>query len=335
MAVKKLIVVIIFVLFGNNVFAEFQKVINYQGKLTDKQNNVLTGTFRLTFFLYKDINGDGVSETQVWTETHDNVLVQQGNYSVLLGNITEFAGPYKNIFLDKLWLGIKVGNDNEMTPRVLIAPTPNAVVSYDCLSMVGMVGIFPATKQGWLICDGKTLHPTDAGADYTGEQYRHLYEYLYNSVNANFRSGDYAVLPNLAGQFIRGSAFLDVNSHSAETNNGIPHKRDAGDAQADSFESHSHGCVSAGSHSHSGSTSTAGAHSHTYTYYPKASTSDDKGNNHAEISKHATTGTTSSAGAHSHSLSIDSAGNHSHTIQNSGGNETRPVNVAMFYLIKY
>lgn len=42
--------------------------------------------------------------------------------------------------------------------------------------------------------------------------------------------------------------------------------------------------------------------------------------------------TTSQAPNHSHSIPSDI---YSHTIRNTGGSETRPVNVAMFYLIKY
>ena len=143
---RKLNLMVLFILVaGLSVYGQFSQVINYQGKLTDKDNNVLSGTFTIAFKLYKGASGG----TEVWSESR-SVQVDQGNYNVLLGSQTGFP---QNLFTTNLWLGITVGNDSEMTPRTMISPAPTAIVADTCLAMVGMIGIFPAVpKDGWLLC---------------------------------------------------------------------------------------------------------------------------------------------------------------------------------------
>ena len=67
----------------------------------------------MTFAIYDDSTStDPVNK--LWSETHTAISVKDGKYSVILGktdpiDLTE-TKPY--------WLGITVGTDAEMTPRI-------------------------------------------------------------------------------------------------------------------------------------------------------------------------------------------------------------------------
>ena len=95
--------------------------INYQGYLTDSSGNPVNDTLDMGFRLYNVESGGEA----LWTETQ-NVEVQDGLFSVLLGSVTDIpAGGVANN--DDLWLGIAVGADDEMSPREKIASVPYAM----------------------------------------------------------------------------------------------------------------------------------------------------------------------------------------------------------------
>ena len=97
--------------------------INYQGYLTDSSGNPVNDTLDIVFRLYNVESGGEA----LWTETQ-NVEVQDGLFSVLLGSVTDIpAGVVANN--DDLWLGIAVGADDEMSPREKIASVPYAMSS--------------------------------------------------------------------------------------------------------------------------------------------------------------------------------------------------------------
>jgi len=104
-------------------FADIPHLINYQGKLTDKDNKpVADGTYSVTFKIYDAESGPGTMTP--WVETQ-SVSVSKGIFSVMLGGVTAL-----NLAFDKpYWLGVKVGSDTEMTPRQRIASTGYAIRS--------------------------------------------------------------------------------------------------------------------------------------------------------------------------------------------------------------
>jgi hypothetical protein len=62
--------------------------------------------------------------TLVWQETQ-TITVIDGIYNVKLGSVAAFTDSvWENA---QLWLGIKVGDDAEMTPRVRIVAVPYAL----------------------------------------------------------------------------------------------------------------------------------------------------------------------------------------------------------------
>ena len=87
-------------------------LVNFQGRLCDKNGTPLTGAYQMTFRIYDSETGG----TLVWTETQ-SVQVQNGIYNVLLGTITSL-----NLSADgNYWLSLEVGADGEMAPRYRLA----------------------------------------------------------------------------------------------------------------------------------------------------------------------------------------------------------------------
>ncbi len=103
------------------VFASVPTTMSYQGILKDSSSNYLTGTYSMTFKLYNVSTGG----TALWTETQSSVSVSSGKFSVTLGGTT----PITLAFSADYWLGITVGADAEMTPRIKLATTGYAYMA--------------------------------------------------------------------------------------------------------------------------------------------------------------------------------------------------------------
>jgi hypothetical protein len=92
-------------------------LINYQGVLTDSAGNRLSGTYQITFSIYDD-STDG---TLLWTEVQESVKCSCGVFNVQLGSVQNIAtGVFK---YPNRWLGVKLEDDPEMTPRRRITST--------------------------------------------------------------------------------------------------------------------------------------------------------------------------------------------------------------------
>ena len=109
----------LFVLFPNLVLAGIPETINYQGYLTTSNNTPLHGEFPMTFKIY-DSSTDGVA---LWEESR-NVIAFFGIVNVMLGEVTPF--PPSLLFDRAYFLGVQVGADQEMTPRLTLTSTAYA-----------------------------------------------------------------------------------------------------------------------------------------------------------------------------------------------------------------
>lgn len=102
-------------------------VINYQGKLTNTSDCVLTGDYPIHFSLYYSETGGTAS----WGE-EQNVSVDQGIFSVQLGKVTPFpAGLFDG---DNLYLEMSVQNPDTglwepLSPRQRLTSTAYAIKS--------------------------------------------------------------------------------------------------------------------------------------------------------------------------------------------------------------
>ena len=99
--------------------------IAYQGRLADAAGAPLTGTYNMIFRLYDAATGGTPLWSEPWTGSN-GVRVSDGLFNVMLGTITPI--PASLITGNaSLWLGIEVGTDGEMTPRVQLGSVPYAV----------------------------------------------------------------------------------------------------------------------------------------------------------------------------------------------------------------
>jgi hypothetical protein len=124
--------------------------INFQGKLTNTDGtNVTNGTYSIVFSIYTVSSGG----SNVWTETQPSVSVTDGVFRVALGSVTALPGSV-DFNTNALYLGIKVGADAEMTPRVQFTAAPYAFNSDKLggLASSGFAQLGPSTVQA----DGST-----------------------------------------------------------------------------------------------------------------------------------------------------------------------------------
>lgn len=85
-------------------------IMSYQGKLNDNHGVPVEGSVSIIFTIYDESTGSNA----LWTETWSSVNVIKGLFSIELGTINPLV---PTIFdKDNLYLGIKVGDDDEMRP---------------------------------------------------------------------------------------------------------------------------------------------------------------------------------------------------------------------------
>ena len=95
--------------------------INFQGKLVNLNGtNVTDGSYSVVFSIY-NVASAGAN---LWTETQP-VTVTNGIFQVNLGSVTTLPASV-DFNTDNIYLGIKVGADAEMTPRVQFTSVPQA-----------------------------------------------------------------------------------------------------------------------------------------------------------------------------------------------------------------
>ena len=98
--------------------------IAYQGRLADTGGAPLTGTYNMIFRLHATVSGGTPLREEQWTGSN-SVQVSDGLFNVMLGSLTPIA---QTIITgnSNLFLGISVGTDAEMTPRVQLGSVPFA-----------------------------------------------------------------------------------------------------------------------------------------------------------------------------------------------------------------
>lgn len=96
--------------------------LSYQGRLTDSSGNaVSTGTYGIVFSIYTTSSGGSA----IWQETQ-NVYIANGLISTMLGADTALNLDFNSA---TYYLGVKVGTDDEMSPRRQIGAAPYSINS--------------------------------------------------------------------------------------------------------------------------------------------------------------------------------------------------------------
>ncbi len=151
---KRFILFLIVTTFGfvHSANAQVPLTLGYQAVLTDATATPLAdGDYDLTFKLY-DVAAGGIA---LWTETQ-TVSVLGGVFSVALGSATALSLPFDTAY----WLGVSVGTDAELDPRVALTASAYS------LSSRGTVNE-PADGDSFAIrtTDGETAHLLSANGD--------------------------------------------------------------------------------------------------------------------------------------------------------------------------
>jgi len=92
-------------------------LVNYQGKLTDKDGVSLEGTYSMNFRIFDSLSGG----TLLWQETQ-GVLIQKGIFNVLLGGVNNLNLPFDTPYFLEIVVGGEV-----MSPRQRITSAGYAV----------------------------------------------------------------------------------------------------------------------------------------------------------------------------------------------------------------
>lgn len=99
--------------------------IAYQGRLAASNGAPLTGVYSMVFRLYSQSSGGAPLWDETWTGPN-GVRVSDGLFNVMLGSLTAVPGSVVATNTT-LWLGITVGTDGEMAPRVQLGTVPYAM----------------------------------------------------------------------------------------------------------------------------------------------------------------------------------------------------------------
>ncbi len=125
-------------------------LIPLSAKLTGNKGLVINGTNAITFKIYPTAEGG----TPSWSELQ-TVNVNQGVLSTQLGSVASLAGADLD---GDVWLGISVGGDAEMKPRVRIPGQRSGLPRGGIIMWSG-----DQVPSGWALCDGTKGTPNLSG----------------------------------------------------------------------------------------------------------------------------------------------------------------------------
>lgn len=127
--------VVAFLLFAFQMsFAEIPTTMSYQGVLKDASGDAVPdGDYKLTFRLTTAPN----NSILLWEEVHESVAVENGIFNVILGSITPLDLPFDEPY----YLGISMGDDSELTPRIALT---SSAYGLSARSVNGEANVFPS-----------------------------------------------------------------------------------------------------------------------------------------------------------------------------------------------
>ncbi|HIJ72960.1 MAG TPA: hypothetical protein HPP83_02555 [Candidatus Hydrogenedentes bacterium] len=171
--------------------------VSFQGTLyhAGEGTTPVVGAQDIEFRLYE--NESDPVENAVWGERHVDVQLFNSVFNVYLGVGEEISGvphePLAAVFESApLWLGIKVGLDDEMTQRQHITSVPYALTATSVTTAThgappGTVLMFAGKTAplGWLLCDGASY----ATVDYTA--LHAAIGYVWGGSGATFKVPDF------------------------------------------------------------------------------------------------------------------------------------------------
>ena len=202
-------------------------------------------------------------------------------------------------------------------PPILDMPI-GAIIPYICANFSKL------EPGGWFLCDGR---PISSLEHMTADEKAELSSLFTSAGNPNPNN-----LPDLRGYFLRGVDGGTGNDPGHASRTGSGHR--LGGVQDEAFKSHNH---TQDNHTHTGTTDSIGNHNH-------GGLTGDGGYARSDYARGPGEGhVADNTGNHNHSISTDGAHKHTFTtaaaasaptINHNGGNETRPKNVGVSYIVK-
>ncbi|MBI4957494.1 MAG: collagen-like protein [Myxococcales bacterium] len=124
--------------------AQVPESVTQQGRLYDSGGNPINGPLDVVFAIYDSAG----AATSIWSETH-TITFDDGYFSVTLGTTTALD----TTVLDGgvRYLGIKVDNDPEMSPRAAVHSVPYAILAGD---VTGDIHPSSVVVNGTTVIDG-------------------------------------------------------------------------------------------------------------------------------------------------------------------------------------
>ncbi|MFN8368886.1 MAG: hypothetical protein U0Y96_16735 [Candidatus Kapaibacterium sp.] len=111
----------IFCILSGIATAQIHHVFSFHGVLNEAQSTVsITGVQQITVALYTTPS----STTPLFQETH-NVDVVNGAFTILIGSVKQL--PSGISFNNNYYVGIRVNNSEELSPRTMLTPSPNSL----------------------------------------------------------------------------------------------------------------------------------------------------------------------------------------------------------------
>jgi hypothetical protein len=213
----------------SGALGQIPRVLSYQGILTDTSGVPKPDSlYSMTFRMYSV----AIAGSAKWTETK-NVQVKGGLFSTMLGDVTPI--PDSLLFDRQYWLGLQLGANPEVTPRIQMTTSPYSmsamkaetakvalasagnwsssgnVVYYNA----GKVGIGTSTPSGLLEVRDSVLFENalyvlnQLGTGIDANSFSESYSALHarNAWGGNGVSGDAGrITPGLSGIGVRGSS---------------------------------------------------------------------------------------------------------------------------------
>lgn len=300
-------------------------------KLPQLQSNTTAATPKIMVLL-----ANGTVREWMPSDTGDNFIAYWDGTTWRIGNLPSLF-PSGNGVLVKTGgtLSFVNGTDGDLLQIIGGSIQFNSTITGSLPA--GAIVPYPAATipNGWLLCNGSLYGRTFADANPEPN--------LFAAIGTAYGSGDGLTnfaIPDLRGMFIRGF----------DNGRGIDPLRTLGSQQPYAMESHNHGGTtgSESAHTHTFSGSTGGQSvDHTHFVVADGAPTTLSSTNQIErdgfsytlqgTTTAATLGLTSgTSNDHTHAISVTSSSGtaHSHTINSDGSTETRPVNVAMNWIIK-
>ncbi|SDJ89492.1 Microcystin-dependent protein [Catalinimonas alkaloidigena] len=303
----------------NTPVVNASKGFNFQGYARDADGAALgSRSVQVQFTVYPD----GDESSKDYQETHTLTTDPYGVFSVVVGSKSPTAFGKLNFGWKNYYLKVEVKsgasdwvtiNNMELLSVPYAKSADNGVPVGTILPFGGPKSAIPA---GYLACDGAAVSQT---------QYPYLYEVLGNAWGG---SGSNFNVPDLRGYFLRGVS----DGQGTDPDRATRYAKNTGGNDKDNVGSYQDEQTKSHTHTASGTTNTDGSHQHKGHVTARAD-NDDNDTPHNFL-------TYDGANYYYNTIDIKANGSeHAHnfslTTNATGGNETRPKNAYVLFIIKY